>query len=169
MKSINLIALMLVTLLLLVVPLAWSQGGNAEQQVQTRPDYCPLPDKLEFDYSTPQREKIGIWTGHWELADVGGGLCIVITSIQGDEVRGIYSRENKGEGYGGAFKGGFVAFTSRLKSSKSGGAITVKTAGVEPAQPPVVTLQFLADGSARASKRGLSGRSLFEARLTKVK
>jgi outer membrane protein assembly factor BamD (BamD/ComL family) len=29
-------------------------------QAQARPKYCPLPDKLDFDYSTPEREKIGI-------------------------------------------------------------------------------------------------------------
>jgi len=31
----NRIALVLITVSLLVVPLAWSQGGNAEQQIKT--------------------------------------------------------------------------------------------------------------------------------------
>jgi len=38
MKSVKLIALVLVTLSLLVVPLAWSQGGNAEEQIKTLTD-----------------------------------------------------------------------------------------------------------------------------------
>jgi hypothetical protein len=169
MKSMNLIALMLVTVSLLVLPLGWSQGGNAGQQVQTRPDNCPLPDKLEFDYNTPQREKIGIWTGRWESAETGGILCIVITSIQGDEVRGIYSRENKGEGLGGAFKGGFVAFTSKMKVSKSGGTITIKTEEVEAARPRDVTLHFRNDGTALATKHGLGAYSgNYQAHLTKL-
>ena len=33
MKSVKLIALIVTILSLLVVPLAWSQGGNAEQQL----------------------------------------------------------------------------------------------------------------------------------------
>jgi uncharacterized protein (TIGR02246 family) len=35
MKNVKPIALALVTICLLVVPLAWSQGGNAEQQIKT--------------------------------------------------------------------------------------------------------------------------------------
>jgi hypothetical protein len=35
MKRVQQIALVLITLSLLVVPMAWSQGGNAEQQIKT--------------------------------------------------------------------------------------------------------------------------------------
>jgi uncharacterized protein (TIGR02246 family) len=35
MKSVELTALVLVTICLLVVPLAWSQGGNIEEQIKT--------------------------------------------------------------------------------------------------------------------------------------
>jgi len=38
MKSMRLIASVLVAVCLLVVPLAWSQGGNAEQQIRTLQD-----------------------------------------------------------------------------------------------------------------------------------
>ena len=38
MKRVQQIALVLITLSLLVVPLAWSQGGNAEQQIKTLVD-----------------------------------------------------------------------------------------------------------------------------------
>ncbi len=38
MKSMRIIALALVAVCLLVVPLAWSQGGNAEEQIKTLTD-----------------------------------------------------------------------------------------------------------------------------------
>lgn len=126
MKSVRLIALMLITLSLLVVPLAWSQGENDEQQVRTRPDYCPLPDKLEFDYATPERGSIGIWTGQWKDT-AAPRFCVVITSIQRYKARGFFSQENKGEGHKGEYKGGFVAFKSTTNYSKSTETITLKT------------------------------------------
>ena len=117
---------MLITLSLLVVPLAWSQGENNEQQGRTRPDYCPLPDKLDFDYATPERGSIGIWTGQWKDT-AAARFCIVITSIQRDKARGFVSQENKGEGHKGGYKGGFVAFKSATDYSQSEETITLKT------------------------------------------
>ena len=158
------IALLLSTLSLLVVPLAQNQRGNAERQAQTRPDYCPLPDKLEFDYNTPQRERIGIWTGHWK-DNPGRGFCLVITSIQGDLVRGIFSRQDLGAAYGGRYRGGFDEFIGKIKSSKLGENISAKTAGLEIF---LITLSLRENGTAVATvKRPTNAGS--EAEVVKVK
>jgi hypothetical protein len=164
MKSMNLIALMLVTSLLLVVPLAWNQGGNAERQAQARPDYCPLPDKLEFDYNTPQRDRIGIWTGHWKDSP-GRGFCIVITSIQGEEVRGLFSYEDLGSAYGGMYQGGFDVFTGKIKFSRSAETITAKTAGSEIRN---ITLSFRVNGTVVATVHRQTMRQVSEAEAVKV-
>ena len=135
-----------------------------QPRIQAHPDYCPLPDKLEFDYNTPQREKIGIWTGQWEV-NPWRKFCLVITSIKGDEVRGIYSWEDKGTGH----RGGFDIFTGAIRFSTSpegypqaSQTISSKTDKRE------ITLQFRANGTVRATWQA-GGYRMTEARVTKVK
>jgi hypothetical protein len=63
-----------------------------------RPAYCPLPEHVAFD-RTQHPEMIGFYTGEW--TPVGPILyvrkfCLLLTSIRGDEIQGIYSWEGGG-------------------------------------------------------------------------
>jgi hypothetical protein len=65
-----------------------------------RPAYCPLPENITFD-RTQHPEIIGLYTGSWTpTTDIGilyvRKSCILVTSINGNEVRGIYSWEKGG-------------------------------------------------------------------------
>jgi hypothetical protein len=60
-----------------------------------RPAYCHLPENITFD-RTQHPEMIGFYTGTW--TPTGPILyvrkfCLLLTSIRGNEVRGIYSWE----------------------------------------------------------------------------
>jgi len=63
-----------------------------------RPAYCPLPENITFD-RTQHPEIIGLYTGKW-IPTVGPfyirKFCILLTSIRGNEVRGVYSWEAGG-------------------------------------------------------------------------
>ena len=64
------------------------------------PPYCPLPENITFD-RTEHPELIGLYTGSWTpTTDIGilyvRKFCILVTSINGNEVRGIYSWEKGG-------------------------------------------------------------------------
>jgi hypothetical protein len=63
-----------------------------------RPSYCPLPENVTFD-RTQHPEIIGLYTGKW-IPTTGTfyirKFCILLTSIRGNEVRGIYSWETGG-------------------------------------------------------------------------
>jgi len=65
-----------------------------------RPAYCPLPENVTFD-RTQHPEIIGLYTGKW-IPTVGPfyirKFCILLTSIRGNEVRGVYSWEAGGWG-----------------------------------------------------------------------
>jgi len=59
------------------------------------PSYCPLPENVTFD-RTEHPELIGLYTGEWvptapESIFYVRKFCILVTSIRGNEVRGIYS------------------------------------------------------------------------------
>jgi len=130
--------------------------------VQARPKYCPLPDKLEFDYNTPDREKIGIWTGVWNVNPFRR-FCVVITSINGNDVRGGYSWEDKGKGY----EGGFAAFAGTMKQSQGGRdrsaqVISAKARGFD------ITLQFRANGNIWTTWQR-PGYRMIETRVSKFK
>jgi hypothetical protein len=59
------------------------------------PDYCPLPENVTLD-RTQHPEIIGLYAGTWvPMAGIFyvRKFCILLTSIKGNEVRGIYSWE----------------------------------------------------------------------------
>jgi hypothetical protein len=58
-------------------------------QTLKRPDYCPLPERIDFDSNSEYRDKLGIWTGTWEKN--GTRFCIVLTSIRNGKVHGLMS------------------------------------------------------------------------------
>jgi hypothetical protein len=93
--------------------LALADGPSA------RPDYCPLPQNLEFDRDTPYPEKIGLYTGTWEGREQSSRrkFCIALISIKGDEVIGIYGSELQRDSPGAwrEVKGKFSQSSSTIK------------------------------------------------------
>lgn len=64
------------------------------------PSYCPLPEDVTFD-KTQHPELIGLYTGKWVPDDsmrvfYVRRFCVLLTSISGDKVRGIYSWDSGG-------------------------------------------------------------------------
>jgi len=63
-----------------------------------RPSFCPLPENVTFDREQ-NPEVIGWYTGRW-VPEAGPlyvrKFCILVTSIRGNSVRGIYSWETGG-------------------------------------------------------------------------
>jgi outer membrane protein assembly factor BamD (BamD/ComL family) len=136
-------------------------------QTQARPKYCALPDKLAFDYNTPQREKIGIWTGQWNVSPFRR-FCIVITSIKGHEVRGIYSWEDNYKGN----KADFEIFTGTIEVTKSLSGQSQPFPHqiiVSKSETREITLEFRINGKALATWRRPGHTSYLEAGTTKVK
>ncbi len=118
-------------------------------QVQKHPDYCPLPDRIEFDNESEYRDKLGIWTGFWEKAVLGRRFCIVLTSIKAGKARAIYSAEDlEGDGW----YGGFYAVTGKVRTSTSSIAIAVDV----PERKWQIVLEFRKDGRVQAGWTGLT-------------
>ena len=109
--------------------LALADGPSA------RPDYCPLPQNLEFDRGTPYPEKIGLYTGTWEGRREQSSrrkFCIALISIKGDEVIGIYGSELRRDSPGAwrEVRGKFSQSASTIKfgwqSGKNRVAVTME-------------------------------------------
>lgn len=128
-----------------------------QSQPQKRPDYCPLPDRINFDSESEHRDKLGIWTGAWDLGSARK-FCIVLTSIKNGKVLGIYSYEYLAKGS----PGGFYSIAGTAKSTPSSLAIAAKV--VNGAQ---VTISFRPDGSARAEIKGRGDVRWIYGRATK--
>jgi hypothetical protein len=137
---------------------ARAKVARAQQpQPQRRPDYCPLPDRINFDGESEHRDKLGIWTGTWEMGSARK-FCIALTSIKNGKVLGIYSYERLARDA----PGGFYSIAGTAKSTPSSLAIAAKA--VNGAQ---VTISFPPDGSARAEIKGRGDVRWIYGRATK--
>ena len=128
--------------------------------VPAAPEYCPLPEKVDFDFQTPNRDKIGIWKGIWDN-NYGRKFCIVITSMKSGEAQGIYSYDQ-----GPSSPAGFRQVRGTTVSTQPG-AITVTFAAPAP-NSPVVILQFRSDGTVKANWRQ-GNQPALNAWVTKVR
>jgi hypothetical protein len=122
-----------------------------------RPDYCPLPDRINYDSESEHPDKLGIWTGTWEMGSARK-FCIVLTSIKSGRASGIYSYEYLARDA----RGGFYSIAGTAKSTPSSLAIDAKA--VNGAQ---VTISFPPNGSARAEIKGRGDVRWIYGRATK--
>ncbi len=84
-----------------------------QSQRQRRPDYCPLPDRINYDNESEHRDKLGIWTGAWEMS-TARKFCIVLTSIKNGRALGIYSYESLARNARGGFYS--IAGTAQIQT-----------------------------------------------------
>lgn len=127
-----------IIVILATVSLVFADGPSA------RPDYCPLPQNLEFDRGTPFSEKIGLYTGTWEGRGEKSSrreFCIALISIKGDEVIGTYGSELRRDCPGAwrEVKGKFSQSASTLKFQWQSGNHRV-----------AVTMEFKPNGAINA-------------------
>jgi hypothetical protein len=133
------------------------------------PDYCPLPENVTFD-RTQHPEIIGLYTGTW--VPIAGPFyvrkfCFLLTSVRGNEVRGIYSWETGGwDGPSG---------WRELQTAGSGPLSTIRFSDWRGADEFTIRLEFPKNGKAAAtytrSGKGLFGRQIrtvLESRLVKL-
>jgi hypothetical protein len=108
--------------------LVFAEGPSA------RPDYCALPQDLEFDRDAPYPEKICLYTGAWEGRGEHSSrpkFCIALISIKGNEVTGIYGSDLRRDCPGAwrEIKGKFSQSASTIKfewqSGKNKVAVTM--------------------------------------------
>jgi hypothetical protein len=134
-----------------------------------RPAYCPIPENVTFD-RTNHPEIIGFYTGKW-VPTVGPfyirKFCILLTSISGDEVRGIYSWEAGGwDGQSG---------WREFKAESSGPISTIQFQHWRRTDELTISMEFHKKGKATATYTktgkgflGLLVRTELESRLVKI-
>ena len=114
------------------------------------PGYCPMPARLNYDFDSSERDKIGVWKGAWTEAVTKQGkksvpnprkFCLVITSFRGGEAQGIFSTEKAGES-----PASWRAVTGAVSGQGNATIITFTTAGDDK----VVKVRFVNDGPVEA-------------------
>jgi hypothetical protein len=134
-----------------------------------RPGYCPLPENVTFD-RTQHPEIIGFYKGKW-IPETGifyvRKFCILLTSIRGNEVRGIYSWET-GDWDG---RSGW----RELQTAGSSPFSTIRFPDRRKANEFTITLKFLKNSKPTATYtkigKGLFGRpiqTVLQSRLVKI-
>jgi hypothetical protein len=134
-----------------------------------RPSYCPLPENVTFD-RTQHPELIGLYTGEW-IPTTGTfyirKFCILLTSISGDEVRGIYSWETGGRDRQSNWR--------ELKATSTSPFSTIRFKDRLATSEVALTLEFHKNGKATATYTstgkglfGLPTRTVLQSRLVKI-
>jgi hypothetical protein len=135
-------------------------GTNATRvpplQVQNRPDYCPLPDRIDFDNESEHSDKVGIWAGTMtENYKSPRRFCLVLSSIKNGRVRGVVSYEYRSRDD----QGGFFPVEGSTKILSGSLTVKVMRAPKSPQQPfsniKEIDVSFRADGSARVKEFGV--------------
>jgi hypothetical protein len=124
------------------------------------PPYCPLPARVDFDYDTPYRDKLGIWKGTWDSN--GRKFCVIITSVKAGEAQGIYSYDSLANS-----PGGWRQVRGPARSTQPGGMTAMLTTSA--ANSPVIMVEFRRDGTVRANWTQAGERIALSAWVTKVR
>jgi hypothetical protein len=121
---------------------------------QKRPDYCLLPNGIDFDNESEHRDKLGIWTGAWtrDTSTYGRRFCLTLTSIKGGRVRGLWSTES----YPGQ-DAKYYPMEGTVKSSSSSLRMNLEKMGARSLeQKREIEVRFGTDGSAKVIERGVN-------------